>query len=88
MVRVSRRSPSVLRKSTYTVSIAGTFATAAKLERTFDLPVIGTISHTLTEAARVLRQRKMKQFYAASGGLGALFVVLLAVEFVQRGMVA
>jgi polysaccharide chain length determinant protein (PEP-CTERM system associated) len=66
----------------------GTFATAGKLETTFDLPVIGTISHTLTEAARALRQRKLKQFYAASGGLAALFVVLLAVEFVQRGMVA
>ena len=46
------------------------------------------ISHTLTEAARTLRKRKMRQFYAGSEGLGAMFVVLLAVEFVQRGMVA
>ena len=68
--------------------LGGTFATAGKLEQTFDLPVIGTISHMLTEAARTLRKRKMKQFAAASGGLGALFLVLLAVEFVQRGMVA
>ena len=66
----------------------GTFATAGKLEQTFDLPVIGTISHALTEAAQALRKRKTRQFAAASGGLGVLFVVLLGVEFVQRGMVA
>ena len=68
--------------------LGGTFATAGKLEQTFDLPVIGTISHTLTEAARDLARRRMKQFSAATGGLCALFVVLLAVEFIQRGMVA
>lgn len=66
----------------------GTFAIASKLEQTFDLPVIGTISHTLTDSARALRQRRSKQFAMASAGLGGLFVVLLGVEFVQRGMVA
>jgi hypothetical protein len=66
----------------------GTFATAGKLETTFDLPVIGTISHTLTEAAQALRKRKARKFAMASGGLGVLFVVLVGVEFVQRGMVA
>jgi polysaccharide chain length determinant protein (PEP-CTERM system associated) len=66
----------------------GSFATAAKLERTFDLPVIGTISHNLTEVGRTLRRKRMKQFAGAAGGLGALFVVLMAAEFVQRGMVA
>ena len=50
--------------------------------------MIGTISHTLTEAAQALRKRKTKQFAMASAGLGGLFVVLLGVEFVQRGMVA
>ncbi len=68
--------------------IKGTFATAAKLERTFDLPVIGTISHTMTDAARALSKRRLKMFAAAAGGLGGLFVVLLGIEFVQRGMVA
>ncbi len=66
----------------------GTFATAAALERTFDLPVIGAISHTMTDAARSLARRRLKLFAAGAGGLGALFVVLLGVEFVQRGMVA
>ena len=64
------------------------FATAAKLEKTFDLPVIGTISHTLTDAARVLRRKRTKQFAAGAGGLGLLFVALMAAEFIQRGMVA
>ena len=75
--------------TTYALSkFNGTFATASKLEQTFDLPVIGTISHTLTQAAQALRKRKTKQFYAATGGLGGLFVILLGVEFIQRGMVA
>ncbi len=68
--------------------IKGAFATAGKLERTFDLPVIGTISHTLTDAARAVQRRRAKQFAAAAGGLGVLLVVLLTVEFAQRGMVA
>jgi polysaccharide chain length determinant protein (PEP-CTERM system associated) len=66
----------------------GTFATASKLERVFELPVIGTVSHTMTEAARTLKLRRFKQFAAAAGGLGGLFVVLLGIEFVQRGMIA
>jgi len=65
-----------------------TFATASKLESTFDLPVIGTISLALTEAARALQKKRQKRFVAAAGGLGGLFLVLLAAEFVQRGMIA
>ena len=68
--------------------VKGTFATASKLERVFDLPVIGTVSHTMTDAARVLTAKRLKPFAAAAGGLGGLFVVLLGVEFIQRGMVA
>lgn len=64
------------------------FATAGKLESVFELPVIGTISLSLTDAARELRRKKSRRFAAASAGLGGLFVILLAAEFVQRGMVA
>jgi hypothetical protein len=42
----------------------------------------------MTDAARAVQVRRRRLFLAASGGLGALFVVLLAAEFVQRGMVA
>lgn len=67
--------------------LRSTFATTAKLERAMDLPVLGAISETLTEAGRELRRKRMKLFYAGSGSLGGLFAALLAVEFVQRGMI-
>jgi polysaccharide chain length determinant protein (PEP-CTERM system associated) len=65
-----------------------TFATASKLETAFELPVIGTVSLAMTDAARAVARKKRKLFVAASGALGGLFVVLLAAEFIQRGMVA
>ncbi|MCT2558754.1 chain-length determining protein [Tsuneonella sp. YG55] len=68
--------------------VRSTFATAAALERALDLPVLGTISETLSDGARALRAKRMKMFYAGSGALAGLFVVLLGIEFVQRGMVA
>lgn len=68
--------------------LRSSYATAGKLETVFDLPVIGTISHVTTEAGRVLKVRRLKQFAAATGALCGLFIVLLAVEFIQRGMVA
>nr|WP_166176280.1 XrtA system polysaccharide chain length determinant [Altererythrobacter segetis] len=68
--------------------VRATFATAGKLETTFGLPVIGTVSLAMTDAGRALAKRKRKLFMAAAGSLGGLFVVLLAAEFVQRGMIA
>ncbi|MEL1250133.1 XrtA system polysaccharide chain length determinant [Aurantiacibacter gilvus] len=68
--------------------LGSTFATASQLERNLGLPVIGTISHTFTEAGRELRAKRLKYFAAGVGGLGIMFVVLMGVEFVQRGMMA
>ena len=68
--------------------LRSSFATAGKLESMFELPVIGTISQVTTDASRALLAKRRKLFFAGSGGLVALFLVLLAVEFVQRGMVA
>ena len=68
--------------------LRSTFATTGRLEKALGLPVLGAISQTLTDAGRALRRKRMKYFYAASGALGGLFVILLTVEFVQRGMVA
>ena len=64
------------------------FATAGRLENVFELPVIGTISQVTTEASRALLRKRRRLFFAGAGGLVSLFLVLLAVEFVQRGMVA
>ncbi|MBO9499664.1 MAG: chain-length determining protein [Novosphingobium sp.] len=67
--------------------LRSSYATASKLENTFELPVIGTISQVTTEASRLLKLKRLKLFAAGAGGLAGLFVVLLAVEFIQRGMV-
>lgn len=68
--------------------LRSTFATTAKLERSLDLPVLGSISQTMTDSARTLRAKRMRYFVAGSAALGGLCIVLLAVEFLQRGMVA
>jgi polysaccharide chain length determinant protein (PEP-CTERM system associated) len=68
--------------------LRGSFATAGKLENVFELPVIGTISTVMTDAARALKAKRRKQFLAGAGALCTLFAVLMAVEFVQRGMIA
>lgn len=68
--------------------IRSTFTTEQKLENTLELPVLGTISHTLTDAARAVQKQRLRKFVAGCAGLACLCVVLLAVEFVQRGMVA
>lgn len=67
--------------------LRSTFGTAGKLEDALDLPVLGTISFTFTEARRIIEAKRLKQFIGGSAGLCGLFVVLLAVEFVQRGSV-
>ncbi len=68
--------------------LRSTFATTAKLEHALDLPVLGAVSHTLTDAAREVQAKRMKYFYGATASLAGLCVILLGVEFIQRGMVA
>ncbi|MBA4009593.1 MAG: chain-length determining protein [Erythrobacter sp.] len=68
--------------------LKSSFATPQKLERAFDLPVIGAISLTVSEAARAIEAKRLKQFAGACGGLGAILVILLAIEFVSVGGVA
>ena len=64
------------------------FATAGKLENAFQLPVIGTVSHVTTETSRRIDKQRFKLFALAGGALCGLALVLLAIEFIQRGMVA
>ena len=68
--------------------LRSTFATTAGLERATGLPVLGAISQNLTDGVRRLRKKRLKLWYGATAALGGLFVLLLTVEFVQRGMVA
>lgn len=68
--------------------VRSVFSTTSSLERATGLPVLGAISQGMTDAARTLARKRLKYFYGAGVALGGLFVVLLAVEFIQRGMVA
>ena len=68
--------------------LRSSFTTADKLERSLDLPVIGTISRSVTEVARKHQKLRLKQFFAGVGALGAVCFLLLVVEIVQVGSVA
>ena len=68
--------------------LRSTFMTSKKLERTFDLPVIGTVSKTVSETSRALSSKRLKQFAGASAALVGVFIILLAIEVVSIGMVA
>lgn len=68
--------------------IRSSFATPQGLSKAFDLPVIGSISLTLSDTARALERRRLKQFVGACGGLAAMFVVLLVIEIISVGSVA
>jgi len=63
-----------------------TFPTATRLTKVAGLPVIGTVTETLNPAQLAERQHKLKLFAGASGALGAACLLLIVVEFIQRGM--
>jgi polysaccharide biosynthesis transport protein len=64
------------------------YPTAAKLERSSGLPVIGSISQMLNGAQREERKKKMRLFFGGSAALVGVFALLMVVEFIQRGMTA
>jgi polysaccharide chain length determinant protein (PEP-CTERM system associated) len=68
--------------------LKSSFATPQKLERAFNLPVIGSVSLTVSDAARAIEKRRLKQFAGACAGLGGMLVILLAIEFVTLGSMA
>ncbi|MEC3910787.1 XrtA system polysaccharide chain length determinant [Sphingobium sp. CR2-8] len=66
--------------------LKGTFPTAARLEKAIGLPVAGSISQTVSAAQAAIDRQRMKWFAGASGGLAAVCLLLIGIEFVQRGM--
>ncbi len=68
--------------------LKSSFTTADKLERSLDLPVIGTISRSMTDASRKHKALRFKQFLAGAGGLAGVCFLLLVVEIIQVGSVA
>jgi hypothetical protein len=68
--------------------VGGSFSTASRLEKASRMPVIGSIGEVVIAAQTMLRAKRMKMFAGGAGALFAAYVLLVAVEFVQRGSVA
>jgi polysaccharide chain length determinant protein (PEP-CTERM system associated) len=67
--------------------LSASYPTAAKLEAASGLTVIGSISQMLTQAQRDERKRKLRMYLGSAGALVGVFLVLLVIEFIQRGSV-
>ena len=68
--------------------IKSTYTTAARLARASGLPVIGSISEFLPADRRADASLKLRYFAGCAAALGGAWILLLVVEFIQRGMVA
>jgi polysaccharide chain length determinant protein (PEP-CTERM system associated) len=66
--------------------LKGSFSTAQRLERAFGLPVLGSITKTLNASQIALERKHTRWFAGVSGALAGLCVILIAVEFIQRGL--
>ncbi len=66
--------------------LKGTFPNAGRLERAVGLPVIGSISQARSASQLAVEKQRNRWFAGASAGLAAVCLLLIAVEFVQRGM--
>ncbi|HWK36519.1 XrtA system polysaccharide chain length determinant [Sphingomonas sp.] len=68
--------------------IQPTYATAGRLGRASGMPVIGSIGEVVTAAQASLRAKRLRLFAGGVGALGAAWMLLVGLEFLQRGMVA
>lgn len=68
--------------------LRSSFATSQKLEKAMGLPVIGTVSLTLSDSARALRARRLKLFAGACAGLVGVLAILLVIEIISVGTIA
>lgn len=68
--------------------LKSTYATTGQLERATGMIVLGSVSESLTRAAQADRLRNVKRFASATAGLLVVLALLMAVEFLKRGMVA
>ncbi|MGE4430162.1 MAG: XrtA system polysaccharide chain length determinant [Sphingobium sp.] len=63
-----------------------TFPTAQKLAKAAGVTVIGSVTETLNPALMGERRRRLKMFMGGCAALGCVCLLLIMVEFVQRGM--
>jgi polysaccharide chain length determinant protein (PEP-CTERM system associated) len=64
------------------------FASAKRLGTVSGMPVIGAISEVFTEKQRFASAKKQKVFLGGAAALGAVFVLMIAVDLFQRSGVA
>lgn len=65
-----------------------TYPTAGKLEKASGLPVIGTVGEVVHQQQRDDDKKRLVWLAGGFAGLVGMFLLLLVVEFVQRGLVA
>ncbi|OYW83907.1 MAG: chain-length determining protein, partial [Sphingobium sp. 32-64-5] len=63
-----------------------TFPTAQKLAKAAGVPVIGSVTETLSPALMAEGRRRLQMFMGGCAALGGVCLLLIMVEFVQRGM--
>ncbi|MGD9809925.1 MAG: XrtA system polysaccharide chain length determinant [Sphingobium sp.] len=66
--------------------VRATFPTAARLAKATGLPVIGSITETLNPTQLAERSHKLRLFAGGCAALGAACLLLIVVEFIQRGL--
>jgi polysaccharide biosynthesis transport protein len=64
------------------------YSTPASLAAASGLPVLGAVSFVRSPKQKAIELQQLKWFAGAGGALVGAFVLLLAVEFVQRGLMA
>ncbi|HKT15129.1 MAG TPA: XrtA system polysaccharide chain length determinant [Allosphingosinicella sp.] len=65
-----------------------TFPTLSRLEQLTGMTVLGAVSDVATDAVRAVARQRLRLFAGAGGALGAVWLLLMAVEFWQRSTVA
>ena len=68
--------------------LATTYPTAGKLAAATGLPVLGAVSEVVTPAQRAVRRTHTLRFAGGVAGLVGCFLLLMTIEFIQRGLVA
>lgn len=66
--------------------IRQTFPTGERLAKATGLPVIGAVSEALTPERLADRRQRLRQFAGGCGALAAACLLLILVEFIQRGL--
>lgn len=62
------------------------YSTADHLARATGMTVLGSIPETLTDGQIAIRRSRVRWFAGAAGALGSVFLLLIALEFIERGL--